>query len=206
MYVLDVDAKSSAAKLFSSLKAIQRAIRLSYIAELAGHRIFSKSEATTALGRIRDEEVSEYHITFVIESTLIAKQQRHNANELALFDPCTKWIGNELSTNNLNCINADFSTSRRITITDNRAQSWVHPDTAKLSPFQDVEDIEFEDICDDDDPDLNIVTLCSIAALQLGLDFSEESIPTNIILTVINPITSQAIIPAEQAFGKFTRH
>ena len=38
-YVLDVDAKSSAAKLFSSLKVTRRAIGLSYIVEIAGHRI-----------------------------------------------------------------------------------------------------------------------------------------------------------------------
>ena len=60
-------------------------------------------------------------------------------------------------------------------------------------------------MCDDDATDLNIVSLRAIAALQSGLDFSEESIPTNIILTVINSIIFQAIIPAEQAFGKFTR-
>ena len=48
-YVLDVDAKSSAAKLCSSLKATRRALRLSYIVEIAGHRIFTKSEAVAAL-------------------------------------------------------------------------------------------------------------------------------------------------------------
>ena len=37
-------------------------------------------------------------------------------------------------------------------------------------------------------------------------DFSEESIPTEIMLTVINSITSQAITPAEKALDKFTRH
>ena len=51
-YVLDVDAKSSAAKLFSSLKATRRAIRLFYIVEIAGHCIFTKSKATTALSQI----------------------------------------------------------------------------------------------------------------------------------------------------------
>ena len=46
----------------------------------------------------------------------------------------------------------------------------------------------------------------AIAALRSDLDFSEDSIPTDIILTVINSITPQAITPAEQAIGKFTRH
>ena len=80
-YVLDVDAKSSAAKLFSSLKATRQAIRLSYIVEITGHCIFSKSEATTALARIRDEGLSEFHITFAIEPALTAKQRRRNTNE-----------------------------------------------------------------------------------------------------------------------------
>ena len=74
----------------------------------------------------------------------------------------------------------------------------------KLSPFQDVEDIDFGDICDEDAPQLDIQTLCSIAALRHGVDFSKDSIPTDIILTVINSITSQEITLAEQALGKFT--
>ena len=71
-------------------------------------------------------------------------------------------------------------------MTNDRAQSWIHPDIAKLSLFQDVEDIDFEDIYGDDAPDLNIVSLFAITTLRSGLDFSKESIPTNVILTVIN--------------------
>jgi len=141
--------------------------------------------------------VCEFHIMFAIEPTLTANQRRHNANELALFDLQTKWKGNELPTNDLNRVNADFSSSNRITVTDDCAQSRVNRDTAKFSPFQDVEDIDFEDMCDDDAPILDIVSLHTIAALWSGLDFSKESIPTDIILTVINSITSQAITPAE---------
>ena len=146
----------------------------------------------------------QFHITFAVEPPLSAKQKRHNANELALFDLRTKWIGNELPTNDLNCVNADFTSSNRVTVTDDCAQSRNDPDTAKLSPFQDVEDINFGDICDDDAPQLDIKTIRAIAALLSGLDFSEDSIPSDIILTVINSITSQAITPAEQALGKFT--
>ena len=86
-YVLDVDAKSSASKLFSSLKATQQSIHLSYISEIAGHHIFTKPEATTALSRIRDEGVCEFHIMFAIEPILTTKRRRRNANKLALFDP-----------------------------------------------------------------------------------------------------------------------
>ena len=106
--------------------------------------------------------------------------------------------------NDLDRVHTDFSTTDCITVTDHCAQSCVDPDTTKISPFQDVEDIEFEDICDDDYPQLDIVTLRAIAGLRSGLDFSEDSTPTDIILTVINSITSQAITPAEQALGKFT--
>ena len=70
VYVLDVDAKSSTAKLFSSLKATRKAIRLSYIVEIAGHRIFTKSKATTALSKLRNEGVFQFHITFAIEPAL----------------------------------------------------------------------------------------------------------------------------------------
>ena len=145
-----------------------------------------------------------FHITFAIEPTLTTKQCRLNTNELALLDPRKKWKGNELPTNDLNRVNVDFSSSNRITVTDHRAQSCVDPDTAQLSLFQDVEDIEVEDMCDDDAPQLDIITLCAIAALLSGLDFSKESIPTDIILTVINSITLQAITPAEQGLDKFT--
>ena len=118
-----------------SLKATQRAISLSYIIEIASYCIFTKSEATTVLSRIQDEGVYEFHITDAIELTLTTKQQRHNAKGVALFDQQTKWKGNELPTNDLNCVNADFSSSSRIIVTDLRAQSCVNPDTAKLSPF-----------------------------------------------------------------------
>ena len=204
-YVLDVDAKFSAAKLFSSLKATRKAIRLSYIVEIVGHRIFTKFKATIALSKLCNEGVCQLHITFAIEPALNARQRRHNANELDPFDPQTKWTGNELPTNDLNRVHADFSSTKRITVTNHPGQSRVDPDTVKLSPFQDVEDIEFEDICNDDYPQLDIVTLRAISALRSGLDFSEASIPTGIIINVINSITSQAINPAEQVLGKFTR-
>ena len=127
--------------------------------EIAGHRIFTKSEATTALSKLRDEGVSQFHITFALEPTLTVRQRRHNANELALFDPRTKWSGNELPTHNLNHVQIDFSSSKHVKVTDDCAKFRVDPCTAKLSPFQDVEDIELEDICDDDVPQLDIVSL-----------------------------------------------
>ena len=72
--------------------------------EIAGYCIFTKSEASTALSKLRDEGVSQFHITFAIEPALNARQRRHNVNELALFDPRTKWTGNELPTNDLGSV------------------------------------------------------------------------------------------------------
>ena len=72
------------------------------------------------------------------------------------------------------------------------------------SHFQGDDVTGLEDVCDDDIPDLDIATIRAIAALCSGLDFSEDSIPTDVILIVINSITSQAITPGDQALGKFT--
>ena len=59
-------------------------------------------------------------------------------------------------------------------------------------------------MCDNGTPNLDVATTRVIAALCSGLDFSEDRIPTDVILIVINSITSQAITPAEQTLGKFT--
>ena len=168
-YVLDVEAKSSTAKLFSSIKATQRTFQLSYIVEIASHCIFSKSEATTALVEIQDEVLREFYITFAVESVFTKKQQSHNINKLALFGPNTKWRGNELPINDVNCVNVSFRSRNGITVSDDRVQSQIHPDTAKISLFQDVEDIKFKYICDNDASNLDIITLYAIAILQLGL-------------------------------------
>ena len=67
--------------------------------------------------------MSEFHITFAIEPALTKKQQRHIANELALFGLDTKWIGNQLLTNGVNRVHANFSSNNCITVTDNYSQS-----------------------------------------------------------------------------------
>ena len=66
-YILDIADKSSTAKLFSSLKASCKAIRLLYIEEIAGHCIFTKSEATTAISKLSNEGVSQFHIAFAVK-------------------------------------------------------------------------------------------------------------------------------------------
>ena len=147
----------------------------------------------------------QFHITFVLEPRLTKKQRRHNANELALFDPRTKWTGNELPTHDLNQVGVDCSSKNRINLIDDCAKRWVDTQTVILSLFQDYADIDFEDICNSDVPDLNIHTLCAISALRSGLDFSVDRIATDFIHTVINSITSQSVAPAQQVLGKFTR-
>ena len=72
-YILDVNAKSSAAHLFSSLNATCKAIRLSYIVKIAGHCIFSETEASTTLAKLYNAGVSQFHITFAVEPALMAK-------------------------------------------------------------------------------------------------------------------------------------
>ena len=57
--------------------------------------------------------------------------------------------------------------------------------------------MDLEDRCDSDTPDLDITTTCAIAVLYSGLDFSEDSITTDVIQAVINSITTQAITPTK---------
>ena len=115
---------------------------------------------------------------------------------------------NQVTLNSI-CVGIDIGLSigsaNRITIIDDRARTRVKSDTVKLSPFQDDDDIDLEDVCDNDTPDLDITTIWVITTLCSGLDFSEDNIPTGVIQIVINSITSQTITPAEQALGKFTR-
>ena len=84
----------------------------------------------------------------------------------------------------------------------------VKPDspTVKLSPFEDDIDMDFEDVCDYDTPDLDITTICEIVVLHSSHNFSEESITSDVIQTIVNSITLQAAtISGEQALVKFTR-
>ena len=57
-----------------------------------------------------------------------------------------------------------------------------------------------------DTPELNITIIHDIFKLHSGLDFSVESLSTQIMLTAINSIIFQLIIPTEQAVSKFTNH
>jgi len=54
-------------------------------------------------------------------------------------------------------------------------------------------------------PTPSINSLRAIAALRTGYDFSEESIPTELIQIVINVIWTKAVTPEEQDLSHFTR-
>jgi len=54
---------------------------------------------------------------------------------------------------------------------------------------------------------LSLADICCISAVRYPhLDFSESSLSTEETEMVIQAIRSQAITPAEQAIGRFTRH
>ena len=79
----------------------------------------------------------EFYIAFALEPVLTVTHKGHNINELALFDPNTKWKQNELPTTN-------FNLNHVATVIDTVNK------TVKLFPFQDFLDIEFEDVLDSD--------------------------------------------------------
>ena len=136
-----------------------------------------------------------------LESKSVSKIATNNGSDFSLINQVTL---------NCICVGTDvgsiIGSANSITVVDDLAHTRVKSDTVKLSPFQDDDDIDLEDVCDNDTPDLDIATIRAIAALCSGLDFSvsENSILTDLILIIINSITSQAITPAEQALGKFT--
>lgn len=84
-----------------------------------------------------------------------------------------------------------------VAVNNNRIH--VKSDTVKLFPFQDDLDMDLEDVCAGEAPELDIQTIETIAAPRSSLNFSESSISSDIIQTVINSITSQAITPNKQA-------
>ena len=65
--------------------------------------------------------------------------------------------------------------------------------------------MDFEDVCDGEAPELDIQIIEAIAALFSSLDFSEGSISSDIIQTVVNSITLKAITLDEPALGEFSR-
>ena len=86
-----------------------------------------------------------------------SKFESKSVSKLAFNDDPDFSLINQVTSNCI-CVGIDvgpfYSSANRITVDDDRAQSRVQSDTVKLSPFQDVEDLDLEDICDNDTPDL----------------------------------------------------
>ena len=75
-YVSDVKQSSSAAGLFSSLKATRNKIRGAYIVSIAGEEVFTKADVDRVLKRLFDEQVTEFEVEFAPEKRLSAAQLR----------------------------------------------------------------------------------------------------------------------------------
>ena len=86
-YVQEIKEKSSASRLFSSIKATRNKIRGAYIVSIDGERVFSKEDALRALKRLHDEQVKEFQIEFAPEKRLDASQLRKALVEHDIFQP-----------------------------------------------------------------------------------------------------------------------
>ena len=218
-YDLEINTKSGTAHLFSSLKVTCKAIRLPYIVEIAGHCIFSKPEASNQVSIQVKHQVlyqAQSNLASKSDSNIVSKSVNWNGelseidlNDIAVgsnvgpdFSPTNQFTLNRMYVGS--DVGPSIGSTNCITVIDNRACAVVKSDTVKLSPFQDADDIDLEDVYDNDALNLDIATIQAIAALRSSLDFLEDTIPTDVIQIVINSVTLQAITLAEQALGKFT--
>jgi hypothetical protein len=86
-FVYDVKDKSSAARIFSTLKATRNKIRGSYIVRINGIPVFTKEEVQAAFRQLQAFHENEVEIVFAPERKLTAKQTRHAARELQWHAP-----------------------------------------------------------------------------------------------------------------------
>ena len=86
-YVLDIKDKSSASRIFSSLKATKNKIRGAYIVKINNIPVFTKGEVLSALRKARDFRENEITIEFAPEKKLSARQTRKVVRELRWHAP-----------------------------------------------------------------------------------------------------------------------
>ena len=86
-FVADIKNRSSAAHLFSSLRATRNKIRGAYIVSIDGEPVFTEDDARRVLKRLFDEQVDEFEIEFAPEKKLNAKQLRKALVEHDIFQP-----------------------------------------------------------------------------------------------------------------------
>ena len=180
-FVQSVKDNSSARKMFSTMKAANNAIKGAYIVSVDNQPVFTKADVLTALRLLRDANRKTVAFEFAPERRLYARAKAKVLDEHSYFDP-------------------EYSHAAVAPIT-----LAPLPD----EPTGDNADWNFIDIPDGDQntlPSISIADLRSIASVRYpDLDFSEDSIPTEVVELAINAIRSDATTPEEQALGHFTR-
>jgi hypothetical protein len=86
-FVYEIKDKSSAARLFSTLKASRNKLRGSYIIRINGTPVFTKDEVLAAMQKLRAYDENEIEIVFAPERKLTAKQTRKAMKELNWHAP-----------------------------------------------------------------------------------------------------------------------
>lgn len=102
-----------------------------------------------------------------------------------------------------------FAPEKRLTADEQRCvdneHQWFKPDA---SPVQYIDAISTDESYNDTHniPSISIADLRDIASIRYpDLNFSKESIPTDIVELAINAIRSDATTPEELSLGRFTR-
>ena len=113
---------------------------------------------------------------------------------------------------NVDQLPIEFAPERRLYARERRKveeeHNWFTPDDPSDVPANPIAQMSIDDYDETHNiPSITISDLQYIASIRYPeLDFSEESIPTEVIEVAINAIRSDAIIPEEQALGRFTRY
>ena len=87
VYIQEIKDKSSASRLFSSLKATHNKICSAYIVRIDGKWIFTKADALYALTQLYNDHAMIFEIEFAPEKHLTASQLRKALVEHDIFQP-----------------------------------------------------------------------------------------------------------------------
>jgi len=92
-YVADVKRNSSAANMFSSLKATLRKINGGYITNVNGMPVFTKEDAISALRQLHDERVENMTIELALERKMSSQALWKAVAEYNIFQPDAPSLG-----------------------------------------------------------------------------------------------------------------
>jgi hypothetical protein len=210
-YVSDVQPKSPAASIYSTLRSTRNKIRGAYIMEINNDRVFTTAQALAALKSLHDQGVTDdIPITFAPESKLTAKGVRRAANEYGLFAPTTKWddtntledppfLDREATINVIKATKLHYTNVQQRNIAHIASTGNLHAKIqSQLAPTEDNMDTTV--------PSIDIHSLRAITKLRNpDLSFEENDITNEMISLFLNAIQSKATTPQEQALGHFTR-